>query len=364
MHNPQSRHGCSTARCFTRTPPAIVLARPVPVRYRAVSPGSREAVSSWALVLYALCASACGDPTATHSTQETDHSTAFLSERAGTRQVVAEVNGVPIYGDCVARQAAFHHLDRRAALAQCIDFELLAQEAQARGLGRHPEVVQAGKNELVRRFIDEYFTARFPDPDGTDRALLEELYNKHRQRRYYRPIYRHTRYARAGAENAAEGSAEDGAARALADEIYTALADKRGLTEEEFQRIAREVAGDRTIQIGEPFAFPRVHQPPYHRGAVEPFAAAAFAIPEVGMVSPPTRTRWGWDVILLTAIDPAIDKRLDDAKEELFLIVRRREYLAWSSALGKGKRVEVHADVLERHQADEDARRFAPSEGP
>ena len=166
----------------------------------------------------------------------------------------------------------------------------------------------------------------------------------------------------------APGSPEDLAARAVAKDIHAALAGKRNLRAEEFRRIASEVAGDRPVSFGKPFGFPR--QPSrYHRGAIESYAAATYAIAEVGMVSPPTRTEWqkntwGWDVILLIEIEPAIDKSLDEVKDELFPVVRRKAYEAWRKEQGKGMSVEIHEDTLAQLQAAEDARRFKPSEVP
>jgi hypothetical protein len=50
--------------------------------------------------------------------------------------VVALAAGRPVYGSCVAAQAERGHLSRDAALRECIDFELMAQEAERRGSRR------------------------------------------------------------------------------------------------------------------------------------------------------------------------------------------------------------------------------------
>ncbi|HWU88103.1 MAG TPA: hypothetical protein VN253_12540, partial [Kofleriaceae bacterium] len=64
---------------------------------------------------------------------------------------VASVNGRPVWGSCVAHQAARGAASREAALAECIDFELLAQAAEARGLAADPEVGEAARRAMVGR---------------------------------------------------------------------------------------------------------------------------------------------------------------------------------------------------------------------
>lgn len=271
------------------------------------------------------------------------------------RAVVAEVNGAPVYEDCVAIQAAAHGIDRRAALDQCIDFELLAQEAARRGLAADPEVQWTRKAESVRRLIDDAFLARYPDPDSVDPSQLQPIYDQHRIR-YQRPELRETVYARAPAAEAEHpaGSPGDVAARALMEEVHAALAGRRDVTAEDLEQAARAADPAATVEVA------RVR--PFHRqGAiVKPFLDATFAIPEAGMVSPPVRTSWGWDVILLARIHPAVDMSIDEVKPELFEILRRRLYTQWVEGLVERADTRIHEDVLARMQAAEDRGRFAP----
>lgn len=277
---------------------------------------------------------------------------------AAGRVVVAEVDGVPVYGDCVAAQVRAHGADspdaRRAALAQCIDFEVLAQEAARRGLAAHPEVRRAQKTESVRRFIDEAFESRYPDPSSVLRADLDALYNELR-RRYVRPEYRdsfYLRYQLPLAEHP-EGSPTDVAAREVMQRVHAALAGRRDLTVEELQRIGTEAAGDVQLVTGD--------VRPIHRQdfIVEPYLAATFAIPEAGMVSPPFRTEWGWDIVLLERIHAALNMSPEEATGELFQILRRRLYMQWVAELRKPARIQLDEAALARLQAAEDQARFA-----
>lgn len=303
----------------------------------------------------------------------------LLASTPGDRVEVARVNGVPIYDDCVAAQAAAlaaaGHADaaadapasagtpgaanqelRRRALDQCIGFELLAQEAQRHRLAKDADVLWSRKTEAVRRLIDEEFVARYPDPDHIDRAMLEQAF-KSSYRHFYRPEYRHVRFVLVEVDKAGKpGSPEDLAAQQLADEIYRALAGQKDIAVDRFDATTAEVAGDRTHVIQD-YNFPR------HNRAVEEFAAAAFAIAEVGTVAPPVRTRFGWHVILLKQIDPEKNVPLEQAKYELFPFLRTQLFMTWSKTLGQGADVEVNEQALIDLQAAEDERRFASSPG-
>lgn len=280
-----------------------------------------------------------------------------VADPAG-RTVVAEINGVPVYDDCVATQAAAHGLDRRAGLDECIAFELLAQEAAARGLAADPEVRRSQKTEAVRRLIDAAFVSRYPDPEAMDRALLEEAYDKLRSQRYFRPEVRYTAHALARLENEPEGTPADQAAEALARAIYEAVKDLRDLSPEEFFRIAEETAGEQAILNEGPF--------PLHRTSnlAKSFIEATFALPGTGMVSPPVRSHVGWHVILLTRIDPELNVSLEEAKAELFQYQRARLYMDWVAGLFQGTRILVDEAALAWLQENEDRERFADPSSP
>lgn len=324
-------------------------------------PGARGAAGPRRLVLL-LSAWLCGAPACGGETgrpqPEADAPAVLPVAPAGGRVVVAEIDGTPVYDDCVAAelraQGAAGPDERRAALAQCIDFELLAQEAARRGLAAHPEVRRAQKIESVRRLIDEAFTRRYPDPSSVDRAQLEALYRELRLR-YVRPEYRDTAYLRhpvAIAEHP-EGSPADVAAREVMQRLYAAVADRRGMTFAELQEIAAGVVGDAPLEKSDEQPFERQSR------VVKPYLDATFAIPEPGMVSPPFRTPWGWDIVFLQALHPAVNTSLEEATGELFEIVRRRLYAQWVAGLRETARIQLDEAALARLQAAEEQARFA-----
>ncbi len=272
------------------------------------------------------------------------HAVVFQEAAAG-RMVVAEVNGTPVYDDCVTRQLRAGAANPTAALDECVDFELLAQEAQRRGLAAHPAVLETRKREVVRVFIASQFTKSFAGPEDVPESDLRLVYKRIRGR-YDHDEYRTAVYARAEVDKKAprQGPA-DLAAKTLASDVYRALRNKRNLTPDEFKSIALTTAEPRTLSMGmRPFSFPR-------RGrAVKEYADAAFAIPEVGRVSVPTRTQWGWDIILLTKIMPEVHRSYADVKgelaKEIFDESRRQAFLRWSHTLSKGKKIDIDEDVF------------------
>ena len=104
------------------------------------------------LAALALCAAACGS--SSPPAQPAGPPAQLVAAPAGASDgVVAHVNGRPVYGSCVSAQAAAHKLDAKGALRECIDFELLAQAAEAKGLALDHDVAYATKTSLVSRVL-------------------------------------------------------------------------------------------------------------------------------------------------------------------------------------------------------------------
>lgn len=317
---------------------------------------------AWIACLGLACA-ACGEPPGAQTTAPTAAPAVLPVAPANGRMVVAEVDGAPVYDDCVAAQATAHGLDRRAALDECIAIELLAREAERRGLAVHPDVRRTQKTEAVRRLIDLEFVARYPDPGSMPRSQLEVAYNELRVR-YVRPEFRETTYVRVPVpvKEQPPGSPADAEAQALMARVHATLAGRRDLTSDDVMQAMAAVMGERKWEHSD------LH--PIHRRdrIVEPYLAATFAIAEPGMVSPPFRTEWGWDIVLLQKIHPAANKSVDEAAGELFEIVRRRLYQQWVDGLVASAGAAIDQDALARFQAADERARFvdvpAPNAGP
>jgi hypothetical protein len=247
-------------------------------------------------------------------------------------------------------------VEPRRALEECIDFELLAQAAEARGYASHPAVRETRKRESARALLEQVFERQHDDPAGIPRAVIEQLWVRPPiHSRYNHPEYRFAFFARAQLKaNQADDPDAQARARAAMDELYRRLRGKQLETRFDFFDVAEEVAREF------PDASVLLEKRPYNtplKGRADPsFAQALFAIPSRGMVSPPTRTPWGWDVIFLASIKPGSRATLDEVEAEIREIAfpgwRRQQFLVWSNALLNQHDIAVDARLVEKLARD------------
>jgi parvulin-like peptidyl-prolyl isomerase len=258
---------------------------------------------------------------------------------------VATVDGRPVWGSCVAAQAARGAPTQRAALDECIDFELLARAAEARGLAGAPEVREATRAALVSRLVETAFEDRYRAP--ADLAeLVDRVVDQHRDQ-MDKPELRASAFARVEVPKGAPPEA-DAAARALAERIAGALAGEAGLFPVHLREAADRLAAGagRRVIHGDFRAATR-------EGLVPPYAEALYAIPEVGRIAAPARTERGWEVILLTRrMAPRVYTR-EEIAAEVFPEVRRRYFQLWVNQLARSLGVRVELDEEQIARLDE-----------
>lgn len=261
---------------------------------------------------------------------------------SATDVVVAKVGGHPVYASCVEAQAAHGHLDANAALDECVAFELLAQEAERRGLRADLDVADAWRRELVRGVIVEDLR-RLETFDDLPPELLKAVKFEAEQKPFlHRPDMRAAWYVRAPVpKNTVLGSPVDDQAKALADAIYAEVAGRDDVTAPELIAIGERVAKDR----GDP--------PPFHeakpkitpqesgvvRAAVKEFRDALYALPAIGTVHAPVRTAWGYDIILWHDTVPG-----EDLTEQIFEADVRSYFIPWSDAIARELGVTTSID--------------------
>lgn len=295
----------------------------------------------------ALCgAFACGDEAAVEGPAER------VQAAAEGRTVVAQVNGRPVFADCVQTQARAHALDVRAALDECIDFELLAQEAEARGFGGHPDALEVQRREAVRRLLASAFEPDHATPADVPTDVVRMMWKRPITRyRFDRPEVRWALYARVPlARETPDDAPEARAARRLADDIYAAVAG-RTLTSEEFIETLRPLREQHGFELAtEPY------DTPLKGRAEESFARALFEIPAVGRAGKPVRTPWGWDVIYLVRLAPEVrlsmEQAADEIREAVFGQWRQQAFLQWAAKISSAARVEVAEGWTERLPVD------------
>ncbi len=241
---------------------------------------------------------------------------------------VASVGGRPVWASCVTAQAARARgsVDERRAvgLRECIDFELLAQAAEARGLVNAPEVSEARRTALVSRVVEIGFEDRYRTPASMqaqiDATINANLALMNRQER------RLSTYVRVPVDRKATPEME-ASARAVADQIYAALGSRTGLFPVDLREVAETVGTATKLKLA---------ASDFKASTLEsfeaPFGDALFAL-EVGRVSPPTRTSKGWDIILLTEITPPKVYTREEVAEIVFPELRRKQFVTWIGEL-------------------------------
>ncbi|MDB4952923.1 MAG: hypothetical protein JWO36_492 [Myxococcales bacterium] len=264
---------------------------------------------------------------------------------------VAQVNGRPVWGSCVTAQAA-RGRTRDIALRECIDFELMAQAADARGLATDPDVVDATRTALVNQLVANAYEDSFTKPenfgDKWDRLVERNLFPfKHEE-------FRASTYVRVPLGETATPE-EDAAAHALADKIAAALASETGMLSPQFVELAGRAAGLPMVKTGEepkPARWVEYAdvEPRVPRALYKSYADALWAIPEVGRASPAVRTKWGWDIVLFSELEPAVDTKPDELARRMMPEVKRSYFMLWVNEITKhlGITVELYKDNIAR----------------
>lgn len=236
---------------------------------------------------------------------------------------VATVNGRPVWGSCVAAQAA-RGAAREVALRECVDFELMAQAAEQRGLAVDPDVVAETHRALVSQLVAYDYEAKYQKPSDFG-SVYDQLLARNKIRVWH-DEYRASAYVRINVDKAAT-PAQDEAAHALMTEVAAALAPERGLMPQHIEEIAKKVVGTRAK-----IAFATV--PPYLPAGLEKaYSQALFGIAEVGRTAGPVRTSYGWDVVLWSGVVPATHPSPDEIAEKILPEVKRSYFPLWVNAI-------------------------------
>lgn len=307
-----------------------------------------------ALVVASLGVAACRSGSGARSAPGAAAPAVIATPRSSADDAaVATVNGRTVWASCVAAQArtiagGSDQARRAAALDQCIAFELLAQAAEARGLGAAPEVVEAARSAAVNRLVETDFERRYRTP--ADLAPQIDAVMKNNEWRLHVLDLRASTFARFVVPTGAPPEI-DARAHALAERLAAELAGQTGLFGVHLAEAARRIAAGSGIQV-ETADF----RPAHHDDLVDAYAAALYAVPEVGRTSPAFRTPWGWDVVLWTGGVAAHERTRDEVVAELFPELRRREFQRWVGQIIKQLGVHIEVDDAQVARLDaEDA---------
>ncbi|MEJ7601416.1 MAG: hypothetical protein WKG01_26165 [Kofleriaceae bacterium] len=271
-------------------------------------------------------------------------STAPIATPAATPDdaVVATVDGIPVRASCVTGQLHRGARDRKLALDECIQFELLAAEAARRGLATAPEVTEATKQAAVSLLVAREFEAKHQTPDDM-RQLIDAAIARNRDQ-VDRPELRASSFVRVEAPQKTTTAEQEVKAKALADAIYAALATETGLFPNHLAETGKRLAAGTGLTISD-----SSFRASTREGVVAAYGEALFSIPEVGRVAKPARTEWGWDVILWSGGFPAQKFTREEIATQMFPEARRALFQRWSLQLvrASGAKIEIDPGALQ-----------------
>jgi peptidyl-prolyl cis-trans isomerase C len=266
---------------------------------------------------------------------------------AGTAEsgnVVARVDGKPITLNEV--QQRIDALDayskarysspeqRRKFLENLVRFEVLAREAEKRGYDRDPDVQRALKNQMIQVFLRKELDEKVKAEPITE-ADVAAYYREHEaqfrqpaQVRVSQILVKDRDLAEKVAAEARAGQKHD-----HSDRPFRALVEKYSIDED-----SKPLGGDVTFIDRQNTQLPR--------GVVE----AAFALKDVGDISPPVASDKGYHVLKLTQRRPGFTRPVEGVAAEikrLILLDRRAKKQEEMVAEMRQKlKVQIYEDQL------------------
>ncbi|MEA2700967.1 MAG: hypothetical protein QOI66_5238 [Myxococcales bacterium] len=285
-----------------------------------------------ALLLAAgLSIAACNKTTKTTPTQG----------NADLSQAVAKVDDVIIsVGDVqerINKQSPFIRSryttndKKKEFLDNLIRFEVMAKEAQKRGYDSDPEVVRVMKQQMISKFLQKDFESKLkvedvPEPD------VEKYYNSHPDEFNQKDQVRVSQIL-----------VKD---KVKADKAYAELKalpkTPVGVDQKPFRDLVTKYSEDEDSKSrGGDLLFMDKDSPQFPRPVVE----AAFALKEVGDVSPPIKSDKGYHLLKLTQKRPGFSRPLAEVKRQiqqrLFRDIRTKALDDFYAEMKKKTKVEV-----------------------
>jgi hypothetical protein len=288
----------------------------------------------------------CGSPASPPATPVGPPASLVAAPRTTDDVIVARVNSRPVFASCVAAQGKAHHLAARAALDECIAFELMAQEAERRAIDRDHEVVLATKTALVSRLVADAYEDGLTDPKvfGDTWVKFLDKFDWHIKHENYRA----STYVRIPLPDKASPEA-DAKAHALADQIAAAVAPERGMLSAHLRAIAERFTPPLVTPCRTETTVPCYDDvPPIRVGSLEDhYGPALFALTEIGRATPAIRTKWGWDVIVWTDDVPETNPSAAEVTQKMLPEFKQFYFGTWVRQVEKqlGIHVEIEPDV-------------------
>jgi hypothetical protein len=285
-----------------------------------------------------LLVAACSGSPAPPAPRPAGPAASLVAKPARDDIQVATVEGRPVWGSCVTAQST-RGATRDEALAQCIDFELMAIEAEKRGLAIDNEVAIETRTALVSQLVAHEYEDKFTRPEDFGSFWTKSL--ERNRSRFDHPEARGSVYVRIDVAKQPKPG-DDERAKQLIDEVYAALKAERGLMQPHLEEIAKRVVGTRAAvkiaSVGPDVRNGRLH---------DSYAGAMFSIPELGRVSPPVRTPWGWDIILWDSVVPEVHATQDELIARALPEIKRAFFPFWVNRIAAS--LGVRAELVDKN---------------
>ena len=279
-------------------------------------------------------------PACKHSAQKASGHQA--PEDVDPSQVVAKVDDTVITVTDVQERinkqspfvrARYTNADRKKEfLDGLIKFEVMASEAERLGYDKDPEVQRVMKQQMISKFLRKDFESKLKVEDVPD-ADVEKYYKEHPEE-FNRPD--EVRVSQIVVKDKARADKvvrEANAASKTDPKGFRDLVTKYSEDEDSKSR-----GGDLMSFDASSTTVPK------------PVVEGAFALKEVGDISPPIKTDRGYAVLRLTQKRPGFSRPLAEVKRQiqqrLFRDTRTKALDAFIADLKKNTKIDIHEDNL------------------
>ncbi len=254
---------------------------------------------------------------------------------------------------------------KREFLDSLVRFELLAKEAEAKGLHKDPDVQLARKQAMVKRLTATEIRDLVKLADISD-ADVEGYYKEH--------LAEFDKAAEVRASHIL--FADEAAAKAMLPKIHEGIAAEPKKARGVFEDFARKHSTDKATRdrggdlqfFGEP-GKSKVKRSPIAPNVPAAIATAAFALGKVGAIHPePIKTSQGWHLVQKTGFRRPYKRELADVKttirNKLFRIRKGKAMEQYVKDLRARSKITIDDAVLNEAKVSKRAGPAAPSLDP
>lgn len=254
-------------------------------------------------------------------------------------------------------RSRFQTLERKKEfLDGLVRFEVLAAEAERKGLADDPDIQNAVRKLMVQKLVQRYFQEGGSAKDIPENELRD--YFEKNKAEYFRPArVRLAAISFLAAPGTPQRAAKAGAARKALGDIK-AQSDKNPLA---FGQLAQKYSEDEASKaIGGDLGFKSMEE--LTRAYGEPFAKAVFAQKD-GTISGVLESSQGYHVVRVAGRQDELNRPFEQVKEQLasrmFRERKQKDLEAWVKQLKDSARIRIDDAALEKITVDAE-----PGPGP